>query len=607
MLLKTLKQSTSRLLLPFLMATALITGCGETTTSGEDELQSKLYVSLTDAAGDLTQYTVDVTALKLYRANGAIIETLPNTTTLDFARYIDVTEFLSTATVPVGYYSKAEITLDYTNANLSVENDAGVSIPASAIDDNGSPLQSVTLSTLINSGAGFVIRKGQPASLSIDFDLEASNDVEIDPTGNSAIVTVNPILLANTSIDDDKTRRVRGLLADVNTPEETFDVDIRPFRIRDRSHGVITVHTGEQTVYEINGTGYGADIGLTELDKLSELTPMVVLGTFNHDQRRYLAAEVYAGSSVPWGDKDALKGSIIARTDNTLTVLGATIEWDDGHFQFNDEVRVQLGDNTHVTKQGTTEAVGIDDLSVGQRVLILGHMTDENNMDANTAADIVRMRYSDVTGKVTTVSPLELDLQHINRRNVSRYNFDGSGINPANDADPDHYEIDHGTLTLDTLESDSPVWVRGFPTPFGSAPSDFRAKTIIDVSNLPTKIFMSYGKEGSASAVATLDENGLLLNLESATGRHHLKQAGIITDINDLASVPWILPADGRALYAISQARTVDVFTRWENFQRALAELLEKGHRLVFVHSRGQYDPSELTLTSRHLVVRVTE
>ena len=79
-----------------LLIVAMLGGCGG--DSGESDQQSKLFVSLTDAEGDFTEYTVDVVALKLYRSNGAVIETLPNTTRLDFAQYVDVTEFLTAAT-----------------------------------------------------------------------------------------------------------------------------------------------------------------------------------------------------------------------------------------------------------------------------------------------------------------------------------------------------------------------------------------------------------------------------------------------------------------------------------------------------------------------------
>jgi hypothetical protein len=354
-------------------------------------------------------------------------------------------------------------------------------------------------------------------------------------------VTVNPVLVANTSIDDDKIRRLRGLLDGVDIAEGSFNVDIRPFRIRNRSYGDITAHTNDDTHYEIDGVSYDADEGLAQLDQLPALTPLVTLGRFDYRQRRFLAEEVYAGSSVPWQDKDILKGSVIARNGNLLTVLGATIEFDDGHFQFNDEASVQIDDTTKVTKQGSNDPVSIADISVGQRVLVLGDMLDDNTMDA-TGDGLVRMRYSDVAGSVDQVSPLRLDLQHINRRNVLRYNFAGTGIDSNHDAEANEYEIDSGLLSINTLEIAEPVWVRGFPPPFATAPEDFTAKTIIDASQVQANMALSYGKRGSASAVVTLDSNGLLLDLDSAIGRHFLRQAGIVTDLHDFASVPLIQP-----------------------------------------------------------------
>jgi hypothetical protein len=82
--------------------------CGSSSDSGDtSEETSELTISLTDAEGDFNQYTIDVDSIKLYKSNGAAIETLPNKTRLDFSRYVEVTEFLSTATVPIGNYDRA--------------------------------------------------------------------------------------------------------------------------------------------------------------------------------------------------------------------------------------------------------------------------------------------------------------------------------------------------------------------------------------------------------------------------------------------------------------------------------------------------------------------
>ncbi len=602
MTLTTIRQTIWILLISF--AAVALAACGSDSSDSAEET-SELTISLTDAEGDFNQYTIDVDSIKLYRSNGAIIETLPNSARLDFSRYVEVTEFLSTATVPVGSYDKAEIALDFSNAEITVEDENGNSIPGYPKDEMGNPLGSVTLEVVVNAHSGFHIKAGQPAALILDFDLEASNEVVIN--GNSANVMVNPILLANTSIEDEKTRRLRGLLAGVNLERETFNIKLRPFRIRHRDFGRITASTNAETVFEIDGVAYAQSEGLEALARQSGLTPLVALGTVNYGDRRFLAQQVLAGSSVPWGDKDVVKGSVIARSGNSLTVLGATVEFDDGHFSFNDEIEVLIDENTRVTKQGDTgNGHTIAAISVGQKVTVLGHLNDTGDT-LNAEGELLRMRYSQVSGLVASVSPLEVDLQHVNRRMVERYNFAGTGSGPGEDADPDHYQIDSGPLSLNSLALFEPVRVKGFPTPFGSAPLDFTAKTIADLSELPSKMLISYGAAGSPTAVVSLDESGMRLDLSSATGRHHLKQAGVITDIATLPEVPFIVPGADLGLYAISQGRRVHVYLSWNAYQAALKRRLADGYQVVFVIAKGHYSAINLLLSARQLVTRITE
>ena len=602
MTLTTIRQSIWILLISF--AAVALAACGSGGGDSAEET-SELTISLTDAEGDFNQYTIDVDSIKLYKSNGAIIETLPNSARLDFSRYVEVTEFLSTATVPVGSYDKAEIALNFSNAEITVEDENGNSIPGYPKDEMGNPLGSVTLEVVVNAHSGFHIKAGQPAALILDFDLEASNEVVIN--GNSANVMVNPILLANTSIEDEKTRRLRGLLAGVNLDRETFNIKLRPFRIRHRDFGGITASTNAETVFEINGVAYAQSEGLEALARQSGLTPLVALGAVNYSDQRFLAQQVLAGSSVPWGDKDVVKGSVIARSGNSLTVLGATVEFDDGHFSFNDEIEVLIDANTRVTKQGDTgNGHTIAAVSVGQKVTVLGHLNDTGDT-LNAEGELLRMRYSQVSGLVASVSPLEVDLQHVNRRMVERYNFAGTGSGPGEDADPEHYQIDSGPLSLNSLAPFEPVRVKGFPSPFGSAPLDFTAKTIVDQSELPTKMLMSYGAAGSPTAVISLDESGIRLDLGSTTGRHHLKQAGVITDIATLPAVPFIEPGSDLGLYAISQGRRVHVYLSWSAYQAALKRRLADGHQVVFVIAKGHYSATNLLLSARQLVTRITE
>ena len=64
-----------------------------------------------------------MTGLTLEKANGAVVDVLPNSTRIDFAQYVDLTEFVSVATVPPGVYVAGTIHLDYSDAEVFVEAD----------------------------------------------------------------------------------------------------------------------------------------------------------------------------------------------------------------------------------------------------------------------------------------------------------------------------------------------------------------------------------------------------------------------------------------------------------------------------------------------------
>ena len=78
-------------------------------------------IGLTDAQGDFLTYTVDVTSLTLTKADSTFVQTLPQRTRVDFAQIVDLTEFVTGATIPAGTYVSATLNLDYTNADIQVE------------------------------------------------------------------------------------------------------------------------------------------------------------------------------------------------------------------------------------------------------------------------------------------------------------------------------------------------------------------------------------------------------------------------------------------------------------------------------------------------------
>jgi hypothetical protein len=451
-----------------LAAIFIVTGCGgggggSDSGSGSGEV----VISLTDAEGDFATYTVDVLSIKLTRADGTEVETLPLATRVDFAEYTDVSEFLTAATVPNGRYVKGSMLLDYSNADIRVEDASGDAQPATAIVDiNGDPVGTLEVNVILEGRNVLPVAPGIPKNLLLDFDLEQSNSVVF--TGSDVTVTVAPVLIAEVDPQAPKEHRLRGPLQSVNVAENRFHLFVRPFfhpiRSGPRRFGSLAVHTGDDTFYEIDGISYQGAPGLVVLDTLPEFA---------------------AGSSVPGGAMDVVRGSVVERTDNdTIIVKGATLIRQNGVVVFNDLVTVQLDASTTVTRQLSTATFGIDDISVGQRIVVFGTITNDavSDLQFSAANGYARMRLSTLRGSVAALpdnqSWLALNLASINNRSIDLYNFTGTGVDTAGDADADFYEIDSGTLSLAGIGIADGLAVAGFPTAFGGAPPDFTAQTV---------------------------------------------------------------------------------------------------------------------------------
>ncbi len=152
----------------------------------------QLTVALRDAAGDFLSYAVDVRSLRLERANGDVVETVPLTTRIDFSEVADLTEFFTVATVPSGTYTRVVMNLDFTNAQIVVQGDDGAELPVVAVDSNGNALTTLAVAIELPDTEPVRIVRGIPAAVTLDFDLDASNTVDL--TTNPAKVTVQPFL-----------------------------------------------------------------------------------------------------------------------------------------------------------------------------------------------------------------------------------------------------------------------------------------------------------------------------------------------------------------------------------------------------------------------------
>ncbi|MBX2884618.1 MAG: DUF4382 domain-containing protein, partial [Granulosicoccus sp.] len=506
------------------LAVLAISGCGETSTNpttinpDNPSNAGEVVIGITDAPGDFGTYSVDVSSIKLWRRDGTSVETVPLSTTVDFAQYVELTEFFTAATVPHGVYVAGTMTLDYSNADIQVENDAGNMIAASSIvDSQGEEITQLEMRVDFENANQLIVRPGSPGHITLDFDLQASNTVRFDDAAGASVV-VEPLLLAELARERAKTHRARGALRAVNLERSSYAIWLRPFHHRvenDRRFGSLVVLTDDETVFDINGQVQRGESGLTELAAQPDLTATIAVGRYRIDPVRFVATEVYAGTSVPNGDQDVVRGSIVSRDAETVTVKGAQLIRANGSVSFNDTITVLVSDQTQITRQASDEDVSLADVSVGQRVNITGSLSrsasGSSELDATDGN--IRLLVTYLAGGVTAQSEyLVVDLSSINGRNPEQFDFTGTGVSEEYDADADAYEVDTATLSLPDVTVNSAVKIAGHVQSFGLAPADFNAQTVADVSELPAVLKVTW-IEGTAESVDTGDMNTMTLNL----------------------------------------------------------------------------------------------
>lgn len=588
----------------------LLSGCGsgtESASTGEGEI----VIGLTDAKGDHATYTVDVLSLTLTKSNGVVVETLPLNTRIDFSQYTELTEFLTAATVPSGVYTKASMVLDYSNADIQVEDADGNIVPLTIIVDiDGNSIETLEVSVQLDGQDKLLIAPGIPAHMTLDFDLKASNRVDfsaVDP-----VLTVAPYLLADVELESPKPHRLRGPLASVDVSNESFELIIRPFRHvfseDKRRFGTLDVKVNTDTVYEINGVSFQGITGLEELNTQPRFTAVIAVGELEliNNHRSFVASQVYAGSSVPNGEDDVVHGHVIARTGDSLQLKGATLLRTDGSVVFNDIINVELAATTLVTKQLSSGSHDISEISVGQHLTVFGDISGDaiNGFTLDATNGKARMLLTTVNGAIVqTDSPLAVDVNNIGRRGISNFDFTGTGVESANDADADFYEIYTSTLDLSELAVNEPIKVRGFVRDFGTAPEDFDAQSLVLVAKAKAKMMVNW-VPASNTAISEISSTRMTLDLNGSGRFHHVIRVGVRTDLNAFSSNPVIIPADsGKGVFVLIQKKNTQVFRNFSQFSDALAERLNNSASVKTIKAKGRFNDDNVTMSVRKMRV----
>lgn len=224
---------------------------------------------MTDAKRDFLSYIVTLTSVQLQTANGTSVATLPAATKVDFAQLVDLTEVISAGQIPAANYVSATLTLDYTNASITADDGTGSGVALAPVDASGNPLTgTLQVAGQLDNANHLVVTAGRAARLAFDFNLAASNTVDL----TAATVQVAPTLVASVVPSDTKQIRVRGSLTSTAVAQNDFVLDVQPFQDSSASGGQLTVQVAATTSYQIDGCAYVGNAGINTLAALPAST-----------------------------------------------------------------------------------------------------------------------------------------------------------------------------------------------------------------------------------------------------------------------------------------------------------------------------------------------
>ena len=582
-------------------------------------------VTITDAPGDFLSYMVNLTSLKLTRSDGTVVEMVPATTQVDFANLVNLSEVFTAKQIPEGSYTSASMTIDFSGATIVVDNGTtGVTIaPSNVINGSTSlPLATpnpttMTLNLSLPAGSPLVVTRGTIANLALDFNLLASNTVAPSNT-NPTTVTVNPVITASLTPDATKQLHVRGGFVSADTTAGSYVVDLHPFSDDNDDDGQLTVLTTAQTTYAINGTSFTGAAGLAALAALAPKTMTSALGTWDVAGKTFTASSVQAGSSVVGAMHDGVEGTVIARAGNTLTLAnGGVHQFEHSGMSYARQVTVTIGASTTVTALGSAAAFSIQDISVGQLVQVSGTLAQSTSTSGATrsidaTSGSVTLVPTPVVGVVRSVAAnvVTLNLQSLGGVDPAMLDFTGTGTSSATDASATAYTVSlPAALSTSGIGSGAPLRLLGLVAPFGTAPPDFTASTVVDYAQSGALLHIRFAPPGNNAPFASLAATGLAISQATvqASAEHTLQVGPLHTDPAVLTSGISLVPdaAAATTLFAIvhETGQAVDTFTTFTDFEAALATDLNGTNAVVQLLAQGPFNNTTGALSVDKMVV----
>jgi len=232
----------------------------------------------TPSSDTFLAYRVGLVSVQLRTSSGSSsVNVLPAGTTVDLARLVNLSEVIGSASGKTGTFKQAVVTLDYSSAQIIYDNGTPEGVQLTPMGAGGQALGRVTLTLLLDPSNELSIAAKSTTRLSLNFNLAASNVVNL----SAKTVSVMPMMAASSLPIDDKTVRIRGPIGTVNTTatDTWYSTGITPFDFGTSEGGSLRVTPTTGTSYEINGTPVSGTTGLTQLASLSAGTMVEAFGT----------------------------------------------------------------------------------------------------------------------------------------------------------------------------------------------------------------------------------------------------------------------------------------------------------------------------------------
>ena len=601
----------------------LVTSCGNSTF-----VPGTPVITLSAKPGRFTSYIVTLDTIYLTDKNGNTFTLPPSYTSerVDLANLSRFTDLFETYPAEVGTYVSATFNIDYSSAIINADIN-GQSVSAPPMDPSTNAAAGIISFTVqFDPNHPLVVNNQTSAPLDLNIDLEASNIITTDSSGNPQTI-VKPFWNVTTVPAYDKPVFARGLYVIADTKNNNFIMNTRPLHDQvNTPFGSLLVNVNDQTYYQINGTTYVGAAGLAALSALQNAYADLPIGAYsansptpfgnlNTIQPSMTATQVFVGSSLESTIEGQISGVVQSVTSDVVTVANASYVDQTGTVNgFTASLPMAVGPATIVSIDGVSGGTpSLDSISPGQFITATGIAPTFDTSGVNpTAFDAtgtyvfgaqVRLQNTTLWGDLVSATPgnLVLNLQYI------------ENAGPPFTPNAAGYQVATGATDESATPAGTLLKLDGLVNAPANNPPFFTAAAVTAGTALQSQLVIEI-PAGSTTALTGVTGSAITVNLADAGFQAGTAQllTGPVTIQNLLSSPPTgnvltISYNTGNAqyppLYGVgSVALGQSLFSDPNGFATKVTSLIP-ANAFYKVVATGQYDPTSGTFAATNITI----